>query len=529
MTSRRSSSLLRRSVAVLGSTLMLVAIVLASVDCYGPTEVTVALSTDLDCTDAPRTRIYKGGVGRYETTPEAEVSTCEPGNPDAMIGTLVVVPSGDRDGSAGVRIVLARNGKSPAECDSDPTNCIVATRAFSFVAHTSRRLPIRLVRDCLGVKCAEGDTCVAGGRCITDRVECASEDCRLPEEPPAPPPVPGEGGPPTTLGDASLDALPDVPLPDGADPDVPVIVPACVPTDGKDIATTTPDLPTMTATGTTSHFFVVDNSPVSVAVMQAPKKGPTVAPTVIFNQIAPAANEKPFALGVETNTALVTYGDEMNRAQAWNGTSYLAPVGMTKVNAISGIAAGRIALAGANGVVAERTSVAPFKTLLSATATSLANDGTYYYAATSSGITRIDPIPAIPATTPITGAPQNAILAGGPSGTVYAAAKDGSGPMMGIWRIAGNLAAATPLIGGRGTITSLASDATHVYWTEDDAIWRVGLTGQNPQKIFAQAGMSVRHVTVDAECLFFWTKRAAEVAALRFGPRRPFVTVGPGP
>jgi hypothetical protein len=505
-------------------------VILAATNCYAPTEVTLALSTDLDCAEDPRTRIYKGEPGRYESAPETEVTTCTPGSPDAQIGTLVVIPSSGTDGSAAVKIVLARNGKAPADCESEPTNCIFATRSFSFSAHASRRLPIRLLRDCLGTKCADGETCIAGGKCVPNRVECLNDDCVLPGEPPPPPPLPdggrpGDGGPsPLVDGDVPPDAMPDGTV-DSGDEDVFVPVPACVPSSGVDIVATNSKIPALTATGTNHHFWIDDRMPVEAHVMQVTKKGPGSTPIL---DLAPNI-DIPFALGVGGDTALVAFGDNVSSAMVWNGDTYTAPSGMKRVSAIASSAQGRIAVAGVTNGVQERTSVALFRQLLAATASSLVAADDYYFAATASGITRIDPVPSTPATTPITGAPGNAILS--VSGeVVYAAAKE-AGSTWGIWRIASNTTSASLVIGGRGVMSSLASDGTYVYWTENNEIWRTTTSsGVNaPQKIFALVGMAVDHVTADAECLYFWTRRSGEPAALRLGPRKPFSSVGPGP
>ncbi|HVH48023.1 MAG TPA: hypothetical protein VM925_37070 [Labilithrix sp.] len=506
---------------------------LGSANCYSPTQVTVALSTDLDCAEGPRTRIYKGLPSKYETAPEAEVTTCNPSVGEAQIGTLVFVPSGSSDSAASVRVVLARGGKAPAECDSDPANCIIATRSFSFVEHAARNVPIRLLRDCLGTKCGEGETCVAGGRCISNRVECTGDDCGLPGEPPPDgtrPPNDGgsiDTGRPPLDGDVLRDGSVDV---DADEPDVIVDVPACVPAGGSDIIATTTDMPVHTGTGTTHHFWIADNTPIDVKVMSVPKDGGTA--TSIYDGIAPVqgVDEAPFGLAASGNTAVVAYGNGSSTASVWNGTLYSAPSGMTKVSAVASRGPGRIALAGTNGTVQERTAASPFKSVLSANAVSLAADPSFYWAATASGITRIDTAPGTPATIAVAGAPPNALLATGTNDVVHAAAKESAKTTWGIWRVSNaGSPSVEPLVTGRAAVTSLASDATHVYWTESDELWRVASGGGAAQKIFAQAGVALDRVTVDADCVYFWTKRSVGPAALRRGPRKPFATISAGP
>jgi hypothetical protein len=264
--------------------------------------------------------------------------------------------------------------------------------------------------------------------------------------------------------------------------------------------------------------------PVEAHVMRVTKKGP--GSDSIYDFVPNI--DVPFALGVGGNTALVAYGDTVGTAMLWTGGNVMsAPSGMKRVVALASSGQDRLAVAGATGGVQERTPVTAYKSLATATASSVVAADDYYFIATSSGITRADPIPATPVTTPIGGAPANAILA--VSGeTVYAAAKE-AGSTWGIWRIPSNATNATLLVGGRGVMTSLASDGTHVYWTENNEIWRTTTAGGAAEKIFALAGMAVDHVTADSECLYFWTRRNGERAALRLGPRKPFTTVGPGP
>lgn len=157
--------------------LAVVAPVAIAAACFGPTEVTVTVTTDLACGVGPRTAIFKGLP--FGEAPDAETSDCKPDpSGDAKIGSLVFVPSGSANGRAGVRVVLAR-GRSTTECDAHPEDCIVATRSFSFVKHLSRRVPIRMLSECLGRLCPEGQTCGPGGECVSDEVTCEADDCAL--------------------------------------------------------------------------------------------------------------------------------------------------------------------------------------------------------------------------------------------------------------------------------------------------------------------------------------------------------------
>lgn len=175
-----------------------------SSSCYAPTEVKVTFTTDLGCSAPFHTAIYKGSRESIDPDPQTDTTSCTAGAPneDARIGTLVFLPSGSKDGSAAVKAVLTLNNKSPAECDSNPADCIVATRTFSFVAHESRKLPIRLLRECLNARCPEGFTCVGLNQCA--RTECppGDETCNLAPDPDAGGTSGADGGGPDALDGA---------------------------------------------------------------------------------------------------------------------------------------------------------------------------------------------------------------------------------------------------------------------------------------------------------------------------------------
>src|SRR5688572_9697886 len=156
----------------------------AVITCYGPTEMLVDVTTDLECTPENniQTHIFKGTPERPDLHAEATTrpGQCGPSEIAGVqrIGTLVFVPSGDRDGRARVDVVLSR-GKlaTPESCRAaqaatpgDPStyaDCIFATRVFSYLPHTSRRLPIHLSKDCIGYICPQIEqTCIRGRRCV---------------------------------------------------------------------------------------------------------------------------------------------------------------------------------------------------------------------------------------------------------------------------------------------------------------------------------------------------------------------------
>lgn len=220
--------------------------------CYGATELTIEITTDVPCGEGPTTAVYKGGrrsgggIG-YDEGAIAETQRCAPGDRGNDIGSIVLVPRGARNAEAAVKIVLATGGESVEDCARDPAgkSCIVATRSFSFVEHTSLTIPISLSASCRGVVCGEGETCVAGGRCVGDRVACAGDDCAPPDE------REDAGG-----GDGARDGGP--PIPDAGLPDAdagPPLVTTCDPTGEVDLAFLA-DAPALFAAGAEELFYV---------------------------------------------------------------------------------------------------------------------------------------------------------------------------------------------------------------------------------------------------------------------------------
>ncbi len=158
------------------------------------TQITLEISTDVDCkgTGGPVTvnsvAIVAGTTDEYrrsDSDPVAVSQMCASGE----IGTFVFAPSGASDANVGVRVVL---GLDDADLDEEVfaeqciqncgNGCVESTRRLSFVPGARLRLPVRLDRNCIGVCCDDGFTCVAG-ECVSDRIDdCPADVC-------GPPPV----------------------------------------------------------------------------------------------------------------------------------------------------------------------------------------------------------------------------------------------------------------------------------------------------------------------------------------------------
>jgi hypothetical protein len=151
----------------------------AILGCRTPTQITVEVTSDgLDrCDPAPEAIFVVGTLGGLAGRPaSASTRICDATGPR----TLVVVPSSSKSGEVAVEIVAGVDTPVEECAARGYQGCIVARRALRFLPHTPLRLPIALRRSCIGVRCAEADTCVRGvcvPATIGDPESCAESDC----------------------------------------------------------------------------------------------------------------------------------------------------------------------------------------------------------------------------------------------------------------------------------------------------------------------------------------------------------------
>ena len=169
------------------------------VACRGATEITVEVSTDLNCGDHAGTTITVGRLGGLSKPPTTTSFLC---GPNQSVGTLVIVPSGSNDEEVAFQVTTGV-GINPEQC-GDPKNaaqCIIARRALRFIPHESLRVKVPMRVDCRGIQCDSNLTCVHGA-CVPATIDdssrcigagCGDEGLKL-----------GDGG----ITDAGVDAPP---------------------------------------------------------------------------------------------------------------------------------------------------------------------------------------------------------------------------------------------------------------------------------------------------------------------------------
>lgn len=147
----------------------------AGAGCQPPTEVTVALSTNVPCEAIDGTGLVVGTPDDVESKDVTSVTaTCD----DGRIGTMVILPGKDREAVFAVKVVTGVQVLAE-ECLTStvrPTDvpgekgCIVARRELGFLPQTPLTLPIEMRLECIGVSCPPGSTCVEGGACVGARI-----------------------------------------------------------------------------------------------------------------------------------------------------------------------------------------------------------------------------------------------------------------------------------------------------------------------------------------------------------------------
>jgi hypothetical protein len=491
-------------VALVGAT------VVAPVACYGPTELTVVISTDLGCEPSPTIAIYKGLP--FDGIPLAVTDQCKRGDHGAEIGSLVFVPSADREGRASVKVVLAR-GQDPSQCDAHPEACVVATRSFSFVKHASRRLPIQLLGECVGKVCADGLTCGRGGVCVSDAVVCASGECTLPaEEPPV-----------SAVGDsgAAADAAPSPPCagPNG---------------DGT-LVTVAGGMPRGAAAGDGRFFYVEasPNVPVVWAVNTAGDRSSVFTPgesgwSLIAlrtsGNLWGALYERSF--GPATKVMLMSSRGKFDLdnpvSDAYTDvagspdtlTLYLARTQSVRQILPSDGGPDRLSVLNAQ-IGGARIAV----------------DGNAVYVASAEKISVLSPATGEVLHEQDLGADgSNPVAFAQHAGTVLAFANMCAGARCIVVFDANASGGVRVLAAPSAAIVSLAADAKRVYYTDGHTLWRAPIApstaspgqGLTNEVVFTTADETLDHLAVSSACVYFWSQSAdATRASLRGIPKLP--------
>jgi hypothetical protein len=137
-------------------------LLVAGPSCRAATELTLIIRTNVSCAQVKDWRgvaVYVGkpGAESADQAPTLVTQECEA---DGRIGSLVVVPSGAKDDSIGVRVV-AGTSRNPEECAAnDYRGCIVARRAIRFTPHSGLDLHVELQSSCLDIGCDAQKTCI---------------------------------------------------------------------------------------------------------------------------------------------------------------------------------------------------------------------------------------------------------------------------------------------------------------------------------------------------------------------------------
>lgn len=160
-----------------------VLLVAAAGACRQPTQITIEVTTDTDCSDPTETGISVGRASRSVKYRDKPVSTWTTHCAEGYIGDLVLTPSGAKDGWVAFQVTTAigdpaKGGPRLSSCldlSWNPTDlpkgygCVWDRRALRFRPHENTVVPVRISASCLNVECPEAQTCFRG-ECV-DRVD----------------------------------------------------------------------------------------------------------------------------------------------------------------------------------------------------------------------------------------------------------------------------------------------------------------------------------------------------------------------
>jgi hypothetical protein len=150
----------------------------ASGACRTPTEVTIEIASDVGFRADMSVAIAIDAPEKVETAPP-RVVVREPWPAGGTLGTVVALPSGDRDDFV-VRVALA-TGRDPSACTAaDATGCVVVRRRVRFVRGESTRARVVLRPACVGAFCDATSSCAADGACGSLDTDEASGDAAAP-------------------------------------------------------------------------------------------------------------------------------------------------------------------------------------------------------------------------------------------------------------------------------------------------------------------------------------------------------------
>ncbi len=189
--------------------------------CRDPTQITVEITTDVPCDQTKRTAITVASLEAFERGKASAVTTTTSCH-DGRVGSLVVIPSGDRSADLSIRVVTGVDQDvDTCSATTSYAGCIVARRHLHFVEHSSLSLPVVMRRSCLDLPCDERQTCVQGhcvGSTIVDPKNCIGSGCdegTLTGD--------GDAGPLDSSFDSSFDSKVDVLADTGVDSSLDVV------------------------------------------------------------------------------------------------------------------------------------------------------------------------------------------------------------------------------------------------------------------------------------------------------------------
>jgi hypothetical protein len=144
--------------------------------CAAPTAITVVVKNDFGCKVLPRAGL---SVARtvLELDQQALTSTSFECDASGRLGSIVLVPKGDKSGRIALQIALRPDGEDPANClGANQKGCIFARRDLAWIENVNLEVIVDMRLACLDIPCERSATCVRGN-CVSPLLTCASPPC----------------------------------------------------------------------------------------------------------------------------------------------------------------------------------------------------------------------------------------------------------------------------------------------------------------------------------------------------------------
>jgi hypothetical protein len=379
---------------------------------------------------------------------------------------------------------------------------------------------VRLYRDCLGKVCPDGQTCVQGGACVSEQVQCQGTSCGVADEKPfAAPADAGDGG-------GAIDGGTEPGGPDAS-------TPRCRGPSGDDVLLeNVVPAPTFTRASDTAVYWVTSQAG-GAGISRVSKTPPKGAAAQAEELVAPTAGSRVTAFALESDLVwytLMPSGElfEPTSAKSWGTPISTTPAGALEITALtfSSSMNGIFASDGTHLFLYRRNE--SFDTFYTLGAKALAAGKSRLFIIDANSLLfskTFDNVPPSSLT-----ALADALVVDDDGGFAAVRVQAGQADV----QVLGDTALSPHVTAAASSVLEMALDTAGVYWLGDGKISRAGRStlGGSVTGVPVLAGtptMQILHFSVDSSpsgCVYYWTTNpqatgASKSATLRVAPKGP--------